>query len=323
MPRRWRRLRSQRVRLPLRSSPYLRTGRRSGTSPIPFRMVVIKGCCGRSLPGHGSGPTAAIVEEAASDFQAASERLAALAPHKYDRVRQKEAKVLGVRQGTLDDAVKRARPSGDDEEEVREAQREQVIEVGMECELWRDPDYVAFATVRAKGHREHWRLRSEGFRRWLLHEYGTRFPAKTNGRSRPTAPSDQSYREGLNALEAIACNGPIRGPSVRVGETDGVIYLDLGTSDWSAIEISSQGWKAVAEPPISLVRPLGMRPLPLPRRGDGINKLRELVNVATENDFRLLVSFMVQAFRPSGPYAVLEFDGEQGTAKSSQAKLVR
>jgi hypothetical protein len=84
-------------------------------------------------------PTAAIVEEAASDFQAASERLAALPPHEYDRVRQKEAKVLGVRQGTLDDAVKLARPSGDDEKEVREAQREQVIEVGMECELWRDP----------------------------------------------------------------------------------------------------------------------------------------------------------------------------------------
>jgi hypothetical protein len=267
---------------------------------------------------------AAIVAGTGSDFQAVSERLAALPPHEYDHVRQEEAKRLRVRQGTLDDAVKNARSPGHDEEEARVAPREQVIEIGMGCDLWRDPDYVAFATVCAKGHREHWRLRSEGFRRWLLHEYGMRFPATTNGRSHPTAPSDQSYREGLNTLEAIACNGPVRQPCVRVGGTkEGVIRFDLGTSDWSAIEISPQGWHVVAEAPLPLIRPIGMRPLPLPKRGDGINRLRTLVNVATENDFRLLVSFMAQAFRPSGPYAVLEFDGEQGTAKSSQARLIR
>jgi putative DNA primase/helicase len=45
----------------------------------------------------------------AEDFQTASERLAALPPHEYDRLRQTEARRLGVRQGTLDDAVKRAR----------------------------------------------------------------------------------------------------------------------------------------------------------------------------------------------------------------------
>jgi hypothetical protein len=45
----------------------------------------------------------------AEDFQMASKRLATLPPHEYDQVRVKEAKLLRVRQGTLDQAVKRAR----------------------------------------------------------------------------------------------------------------------------------------------------------------------------------------------------------------------
>ena len=48
-------------------------------------------------------------------FDAAIDRLAALSPLQYDLVRKAEAKTLGVRPGTLDDAVKGARKGGDND----------------------------------------------------------------------------------------------------------------------------------------------------------------------------------------------------------------
>ncbi len=53
----------------------------------------------------GSRQTETPVKDTAGDFDAAVAALAALKPHEYDRVRTAEAKRLGVRTATLDDAV--------------------------------------------------------------------------------------------------------------------------------------------------------------------------------------------------------------------------
>ena len=51
--------------------------------------------------------------------------------------------------------------------------------------------------------------------------------------------------------------------------------------------------------------------------------LRGLVNVASDDDFWLVVAFMVAALPPTGPYPTLAIDGEQGSAKSTQSRLIR
>jgi hypothetical protein len=125
-------------------------------------------------------------------------------------------------------------------------------------------------------------------------------------------------------LEARALfDGPARLVFVRVGEADGVIYVDLANDRWEAVEVTPAGWRVVVNPPVKFQRTRGMLPLPLPIRGGAIGELRPFVNVATNNDLILLLSWQVAAFRPQGPYPVLILEGEQGSAKSTTQRVMR
>jgi hypothetical protein len=74
--------------------------------------------------------------------------------------------------------------------------------------------------------------------------------------------------------------------------------------------------------PVRFRRPAGMLPLPEPIRGGSIDALREFVNVGHE-DRPLLLGFLVAALNPVGPYPILDLFGEQGSAKSTSAKVIR
>ena len=66
----------------------------------------------------------------------------------------------------------------------------------------------------------------------------------------------------------------------------------------------------------------GMLPLPVPESGGTINLLRPYVNLG-ELDFRLFVAWLTAAMRPAGPYPPLVLYGEQGSAKTTLAKVAR
>ena len=62
-----------------------------------------------------------------------------------------------------------------------------------------------------------------------------------------------------------------------------------------------------------------MGQLPVPTRGGSLEQLRELVNLSSDDDYRLLVGWLLAALRPPGqPYPVLILHGEQGSAKSDK-----
>src|SRR5262249_33707086 len=103
----------------------------------------------------------------------------------------------------------------------------------------------------------------------------------------------------------------------------GDIYLDLGDADWRAVRVTAAGWTVVTEPPVRFVRKRGMRPLPVPVSGGSIRELRKFVNIGSRRDWRLIVGWLVQALRPQGPYILLALHGEQGSAKSTAARLLR
>ncbi len=80
----------------------------------------------------------------------------------------------------------------------------------------------------------------------------------------------------------------------------------------------------IDDSPVKFRRPKGMLPLPRPETGGRIEDLRPFVNVPDEEEWRLMVSWLVAAARPSGPYPVLVLHGgEQGSAKSTTAKVLR
>jgi hypothetical protein len=67
----------------------------------------------------------------------------------------------------------------------------------------------------------------------------------------------------------------------------------------------------------------GMLPQPIPERGESIEALRSFLNLSNQNDFVLVVAWLLAALRSGGPYPLLVILGEQGSAKTVLSKLLR
>ncbi len=133
--------------------------------------------------------------------------------------------------------------------------------------------------------------------------------------------------EALPALEAMGFDGPIRSPAVRVMRYEGAVWLDLGAPCWRVLRIASDGWRVVEAADVPLIRPDGMRGLPIPQqcinREAALGALRRLLNIASDGDLRLIAVWLVAALYPTGPYPILALDGEQGSGKSTICRLLR
>jgi hypothetical protein len=200
-------------------------------------------------------------------------------------------------------------------EKRRKPQADLIGELAAGASLFHVPDGAAFADIMVAGHRETWPVNSKGFRNWLARQ----FLAEHN-----TAPNSNAMHDAIRALEARAQFGAPEGRvHIRVAELDGRIYLDLADDQWRAIAISPGGWKVIGDPPVRFRRTRGMLPLPVPQRGGSVAALRTFVNVATEADFVILVAWLLAAMRGQGPYPLMVIEGEQGTAKSSLARILR
>jgi hypothetical protein len=79
----------------------------------------------------------------------------------------------------------------------------------------------------------------------------------------------------------------------------------------------------VEAPPVRFRRPGGLLPLPVPEQGGSIEALATLLNLPDQNDFVLVVSWLLAALRPGGPYPLLAVSGEQGSAKTGLSKLLK
>jgi hypothetical protein len=197
----------------------------------------------------------------------------------------------------------------------RSSQRDALIACAHDAELWHDPDGVSYATVQVGTHRETYRIRSSAFRSWLGHRY---FIQSHGG------VGAQAEEEALRAIEARArFEGPTHRPAVRIAWLDGVLWLDLADDEWRAVRVDGKGWSVVSEPAIRFIRPRGMKPLPIPARGGSLTLLRQFLNAGDDDTYLLLVAFLVGALMPSGPYPVLVLGGEQGSAKSTVARVLR
>jgi hypothetical protein len=197
----------------------------------------------------------------------------------------------------------------------RKTQATEIVELASEAELFHSPDGKAFASVGVNGHRETLPLKSTAFRDWLSHGFY---------RARGTTPSAGSLQDALNTLSGKArFDGPQVKTFIRVAAHGGAIYLDLCDADWRAVEITPEGWQVVADAPVKFRRARGMLPLPEPRRGGSLDELLRFVNVSGREDWILLCSWLVAAFRATGPYPLLALHGEQGSAKSTTARALR
>jgi putative DNA primase/helicase len=191
-----------------------------------------------------------------------------------------------------------------------------VLEVLDGAEFWHAPDDTPYATTPVNGHREHCKVKSLTFKRWIAHQ----FYKETR-----TVPSNQAMSDALLVIQGKAIfEGPEYQPHLRLAAYNGEIYYDLADKDWRAVQITSDGWSVVSDPPVRFERRSGMLPLPEPERGGDIAaELRHLVNLEDETSFKMLIAWLVGTFHPAGPYTMLAIRGEGGAAKTTLGKLAR
>ncbi|WP_417687960.1 DUF6371 domain-containing protein [Roseibium sp.] len=183
------------------------------------------------------------------------------------------------------------------------------------AELWHTPQMQAYASIEVNGHTEHWRIDGIHFKRWfsgrIYHQTGH-------------VPSGQAISDALRVLEVRALeDGACHRPMLRAGWDGEACWLDLCDEHWRAVKITRHGWEIVDKPKARFLRNETMAALPEPEPGTMIETFRSFVN-ADDNDFQLIVAWLVASLFGRGKtFPVLALGGEQGSGKTTMARLLR
>jgi hypothetical protein len=189
-----------------------------------------------------------------------------------------------------------------------------------EVELWQNENDEPYVTVLQGEHSENWPISDKPksqFGRWLSCRYYdttgkvlgsgglTNYATLLSGKAQSDGPRHYVYR--------------------RVAEHDSKFYVDLCDPERRVVEVDADGWRIVSNPPVKFRRARAMHPLPMPVQTSG-RDLKELLlpflNVRPEQ-WANIAAWMVAALRPRGPYPVLKLLGEQGSAKTTTARVLR
>ncbi len=175
-------------------------------------------------------------------------------------------------------------------------------------------EHRAFVDFTDLGHRVTCLVNSKTYRRQLaLRHY------RATGKGLPA----EVQSTAILTLEARPFADGYRHPiSVRLGELDGRIYIDLGDETWDAIEVDQDDWRRMRNPPVRFARSISALPLPMPVRGASLEPLGELLNVDADG-LKICIGWLVSAFSPTGPYPTLVTLGQHGTGKTTLLRILR
>lgn len=202
----------------------------------------------------------------------------------------------------------------DSEEREKKPLAQLLLKIADEATYFHTLDQKVYADIWTNGIRKTYPVRRKAFKQWLQYELFKRHQ-KTVG--------SETLNQVLGVLEARAnFDGELREVYLRIAEYEGRIYLDLGTEDWSAVEIDLHGWRVLSDYPVRFRRTDTLLPLPVPEEGGRLKELRQLLNVE-EDAWTLAINWLLFSFYPKYPHPILILHGEQGSGKSYTAKVLR
>ena len=199
---------------------------------------------------------------------------------------------------------------------AKQSQAARLVALASTVDFFHTPEGKTFARVPVASHIETVSVKSGAFRDWLIREYR---------RAEGTSPYTQALQTALDDLHSSArYDAPRYEIHTRIAEHEGAIYVDLCNDAWQAVRVTSEGWSIIESKdlPVSFRRTRGMLSLPMPETGGRLSDLQRFINVRAE-DWPLVAAWLVAAFRPNNPFPVLTLHGEQGSAKSTTARILR
>jgi hypothetical protein len=182
-----------------------------------------------------------------------------------------------------------------------------------EVELFTDPGKRAYAKLPVGDHLETWPVDSKTFSHWLQYGYYRHHTS--------TAPGEAITQAISNLTARARFDGPERPVHRRLGGDLERLWVDIGDSDWTCIEVRNDGtWRLREGAPIEFVREGGMLPLPTPSQGGDIDLLRPLVNLPDDEGWTIFRGTLIASYHPSGPYFITYLHGPGGSGKTEAGR---
>jgi hypothetical protein len=189
----------------------------------------------------------------------------------------------------------------------------QLVEFTAGVELFHCPDGDAYATYPVGDHMETASVASNAFRQWLSGQFYM---------THESVPNSQALQDAVGLLEGQAIfDGETHEVHLRVASHGDSIIIDLCNDAWQVVQVERDGRKVLDESPVKFRRVKAMQPLPIPVPGK-LKQLRHYLNI-NDNEWPLVAAWLVAALRPDRPFPVLCLHGEQGSAKSTMARVLR
>src|SRR5271163_1828486 len=174
--------------------------------------------------------------------------------------------------------------------------------LGLAGQVFRTREGTTFIETTVGLRRETMRLTSKTFRQVLQSKMH---------RETGKMPSQAKIGRTIDLLEAHASqSAPVAEVHVRVAKDGNYVYIDLADDLGRAVEISQDGWRVIDLPPVRFLRTPSMRPLPAPRWGGTTGELLAFFNFAHEDDFVLILGWVLGALYDNGPHPGLVISGE-------------
>jgi len=139
-----------------------------------------------------------------------------------------------------------------------------------------------------------------------------------------TMPSSTALQDFISILECSA-KSKVMPVFNRIGSKKDSVYIDLGDSRRNAARINSDGVKIFPKPAVYFQRKKGALPIQISKTNHSKKIIRKFmcsIN-ASKSDQRLIVAWLLCSLNSKGPYPVLILQGEQGSGKSTIAKILK
>lgn len=190
----------------------------------------------------------------------------------------------------------------------------QVLELCKDFELFHNQDDSGFAIVKSREVQKIIKIQSNELRKYLSANY-----YKTYGSS----ANSNVLKEVIEVLEARAFHdGTKKQTYARVANVMNKIYIDICNDARQCVEIDATGFRVLNQSPVMFERKSGTVSLPMPEHDGHCMQLKEFINVQDEQ-FPLVIAWVIGALRGIPPFPILIVQGTQGSGKSTFTEILR
>lgn len=176
----------------------------------------------------------------------------------------------------------------------------------------RDQQGNFFVVVPFDNHNEVCQTNGTRFRNWMAKRFREKYGSP---------PNNEALKQATIQVEARCENSSHVELFNRVGWHDDAIYYDLTTPDWKGVKITRQGWQIEYLPPI-FKRHNHQNEQVMPIKGCDPEEILRFCNINKEDHCLFMVA-IATFFIPEIPHVIPSQNGEQGTGKSNNSRMIK